>query len=196
VKGKEQPNKRRAISKGTRFSIFSRDGYQCRYCGRQSDVVELVIDHVIPVVQGGTNDHENLITACQECNAGKAAKTPTQSAPSETDRLRLAQEMREQESAAQAVARAAAARREVKQEMIDVWCDIRGTKEVDSQTIAVVTRYAEMYGPERVIEWIEIAEQRLHGKADYKLGMYISGIRRRWLEQSGFAPPSGTPESE
>lgn len=57
-----KPSKRKAISKGVRFSIFSRDQYQCRYCGRQSDVVELVIDHVIPVAQGGTNDVENLLT--------------------------------------------------------------------------------------------------------------------------------------
>lgn len=182
---KATPNKRKSISKGTRFSIFSRDGYQCRYCGRQSDDVELVIDHVIPVCQGGTNDIENLITACQECNAGKAAKTPTQSAPNETDRLRLAQEMREQESASEAVARAANARKEMHQEMVNLWCDIRGTKEADKQTISVITRYAEMYGIDRVIEWIEIANQRLRGKADYKLGMYISGIRRRWLEEGG-----------
>lgn len=180
-----KPSKRKAISKGVRFSIFSRDQYQCRYCGRQSDVVELVIDHVIPVAQGGTNDVENLLTACRDCNAGKAAKTPTQSAPNETDRLRLSQEMREQESAAEAVSRAAHARKMVRQEMVNVWCDIRGTTEADSQTISVITRYAELYGAERVINWIEIADQRLSGKADYKLGMYISGIRRKWLEQGG-----------
>lgn len=181
-----KPNQRKPISKGTRFTIFSRDGYQCRYCGRQSDVVELVIDHVIPVAQGGTNDIENLITACTDCNAGKAARTPAQSAPSETDRLRLAQEMREQESAAQAVARAAAARKQLRQEMVNVWCDIRGTEEVDARTIATITRYAELHGFERVIGWIEAAHGRLGAdKADYKLGMYISGIRRNWLEEGG-----------
>lgn len=35
--------------------------------------VRLEIDHIIPVSQGGTNDEENLTTACFDCNRGRGA---------------------------------------------------------------------------------------------------------------------------
>lgn len=33
------------------------------------------MDHVRPVAAGGTNDESNLVSACQECNISKSAKT-------------------------------------------------------------------------------------------------------------------------
>jgi hypothetical protein len=35
--------------------------------------VKLHVDHVTPVALGGTDDPTNLVTACAECNGGKAA---------------------------------------------------------------------------------------------------------------------------
>lgn len=64
---------RRTISKKRRFAIFARDGFTCRYCGRQSDRVVLVVDHVLAVAHGGTSDDANLATSCEECNSGKGA---------------------------------------------------------------------------------------------------------------------------
>lgn len=63
--------KRTQISKSLRFRIFRRDGFQCQYCGRLPPDVVLRVDHMVPVAQGGTNEEDNLITACHECNAGK-----------------------------------------------------------------------------------------------------------------------------
>ena len=31
------------------------------------------VDHIIPVVRGGSNDDSNLVTACADCNLGKGA---------------------------------------------------------------------------------------------------------------------------
>lgn len=56
-----------------RFAIFRRDGFACRYCGGMAPTAKLVVDHVVPVARGGSGHHSNLITACFECNAGKAA---------------------------------------------------------------------------------------------------------------------------
>jgi len=61
------------ISKQQRFEIFKRDSFTCRYCGRSTPDVTLQVDHVNPVANGGTNDDDNLVTSCVECNAGKAA---------------------------------------------------------------------------------------------------------------------------
>lgn len=174
--------KRKGMSKSVRFSIFARDGFTCRYCGRQSDVVALVVDHVIPVAQDGTNDPENLITACVDCNQGKGAKTPTQAAPTEADRLRLAQERNEQLRAAEAARAAIKARKEIRQEVVNLWCDIRGADAVDTSTINVIFHYVEEFGIERVAEWIEKANARFPGGSDGTIGRYVSGIRRSVLE--------------
>lgn len=54
-----------------RGQVFERDGLECAYCGATS---QLVCDHVTPLIAGGTNDLNNLITACRSCNASKGGK--------------------------------------------------------------------------------------------------------------------------
>lgn len=65
--------KRKSLSKKIRFDIFKRDEFQCQYCGISPPNVVLEIDHIRPVSNGGDNSEENLITACFDCNRGKAA---------------------------------------------------------------------------------------------------------------------------
>ncbi|MGD0779382.1 MAG: HNH endonuclease [Dehalococcoidales bacterium] len=65
---------RKAISERTRYEVFSRDDFKCQGCGRGiDDGVKLVVDHMLPVDWGGTNDISNLQTLCHECNQGKQA---------------------------------------------------------------------------------------------------------------------------
>jgi HNH endonuclease len=66
---------RKPISQKLRFEVFKRDAFQCQYCGASAPDVLLHVDHLHPVVAGGTNDILNLITSCVECNFGKG-KTP------------------------------------------------------------------------------------------------------------------------
>jgi 5-methylcytosine-specific restriction endonuclease McrA len=47
-------------------------GEICAYCGERATHV----DHVIPVSQGGGDEIENLVAACQGCNSHKHARTP------------------------------------------------------------------------------------------------------------------------
>lgn len=63
--------RRKAISKKTRFEVFKRDKFTCQYCGRMSPDVILEVDHIKPVAEGGKNGMLNLITACRDCNRGK-----------------------------------------------------------------------------------------------------------------------------
>jgi len=57
-----------------RFEILKRDNFKCQYCGRnvKEDGVKLQIDHIQPKNKGGTDNPENLITSCFECNLGKS----------------------------------------------------------------------------------------------------------------------------
>ena len=58
----------------TRKNIFQRDQSCCKYCGQSN--TKLSIDHVIPRSRGGTDNWENVITACLQCNVRKGNRTP------------------------------------------------------------------------------------------------------------------------
>ena len=60
---------RGGVSQRLRYEVLQ-VGY-CQKCGRRPPEVELVVDHIIPLNLGGTNDRENLQALCEECNAGK-----------------------------------------------------------------------------------------------------------------------------
>lgn len=92
------PGKRRGLSKKLRFEVFKRDSFRCQYCGGAAPDVLLRVDHIKPVKDGGTNQITNLITACEDCNQGKGARTlDDQSALSKQRRqLEALNERREQ----------------------------------------------------------------------------------------------------
>lgn len=64
---------RKPVGKKLRFEVFKRDSFTCQYCGKKSPDVTLNVDHIDPVVKGGTNNIMNLITSCFDCNSGKKA---------------------------------------------------------------------------------------------------------------------------
>lgn len=66
--------KRKGISKKVRFEIFKRDGFSCQYCGATPPKVILHVDHIVAVAEGGGNEMDNLVTACEPCNLGKGAR--------------------------------------------------------------------------------------------------------------------------
>ena len=47
----------------------------CAYCGEKVGQAKLVMDHVIPMLKGGSNSIENITPACKLCNRKKAAKS-------------------------------------------------------------------------------------------------------------------------
>lgn len=61
-----------SISVRTRFEVFKRDHFTCVYCGRRPPDVLLEADHLVPRAAGGSDDIDNLVTACWDCNHGKA----------------------------------------------------------------------------------------------------------------------------
>ena len=65
---------RRIISKEIRRKVFQRDDFTCQYCGRKGTADTLHLDHIMPRALGGTNDMDNLVTACPECNIRKGAQ--------------------------------------------------------------------------------------------------------------------------
>ena len=58
----------------SRKNIFQRDNNSCQYCGQKNK--KLSIDHVFPRSRGGTDNWENVTTACLRCNVQKGNRTP------------------------------------------------------------------------------------------------------------------------
>ena len=54
--------------------VFKRDRGRCAYCGAPAEH----LDHVVPICQGGTNNLDNLVAACANCNLSKGGRTPEQ----------------------------------------------------------------------------------------------------------------------
>jgi 5-methylcytosine-specific restriction endonuclease McrA len=57
--------------KAQRKRVLQRDSYTCAYCGQEATQV----DHIIPRVDGGTHDMDNLIAACAKCNGLKGSRS-------------------------------------------------------------------------------------------------------------------------
>ncbi len=49
---------------------------RCHYCGRSTPPRELTMDHVVPIVRGGTSEKGNVVPCCKECNSRKRDLLP------------------------------------------------------------------------------------------------------------------------
>jgi 5-methylcytosine-specific restriction endonuclease McrA len=70
------PRNRKAS--GPRFSrqnVYLRDGFRCQYCNWTGSLLNLTMDHLIPLARGGKTSWENIVTACKACNLRKGART-------------------------------------------------------------------------------------------------------------------------
>ena len=56
-----------------RENVLERDGYTCQYCGKSD--AKLECDHIFPSSRGGSDNYDNLTTACSDCNQSKRDKT-------------------------------------------------------------------------------------------------------------------------
>ena len=63
-------------AKDKRLAIYLRDGCECAYCGEVViPGVNATLDHLLACELGGTNEEQNLVTACLSCNSAKQALT-------------------------------------------------------------------------------------------------------------------------
>lgn len=67
---------RSPISPRIRARVMERDGFRCRRCGAGPNDDRLVLDHIMPVALGGSDDESNLQTLCETCNLGKSDALP------------------------------------------------------------------------------------------------------------------------
>lgn len=56
----------RQIEQGISWRVFKRDGYACRYCGK--DDLPLTVDHLVCWEEGGPSIEANLLSSCRRDN--------------------------------------------------------------------------------------------------------------------------------
>jgi hypothetical protein len=63
---------------GRRLMVLARDRNTCVYCTAALSEENSVLDHLVPVAQGGTNRKHNLVAACEVCNRRRGESNPVQ----------------------------------------------------------------------------------------------------------------------
>jgi hypothetical protein len=71
-----------------RRELLERDRWLCRYCGSAVTTETATLDHIVPVSRGGSDEPENLATACLTCNSIKSGRSYEDAAPQLLEALR------------------------------------------------------------------------------------------------------------
>ena len=181
---------RKAVKKSVRFATFERDDYKCRYCGKQPPAVTLVIDHIVPVSRGGTNNIDNLAVSCEDCNNGKGAVELETSCPSNT--LGDAQCEREQIRDSQHLQNMVEARANARNALVSHMKEMFGKEEILRDSIAFMVSISNQYGPSVALSWLDRAASKHATDAEgadieVECMKYVGGCARITRERGGKA---------
>lgn len=157
---------RKPLSKRTRFDIFKRDSFTCQYCGNHPPSTTLEVDHIVPVAMGGLNDADNLVTACFDCNRGKAAKSLDVVPQSLADK---AKETAEREAQLQGYTEILDAKRERLE--AEVWRVVEhwtGEDSTRQDVFNAIKRFIERIGVHEVLDAVDLTlAARLRGRREF-----------------------------
>ena len=70
-----QPTKRVTFPDNIKKGLAQFQEYRCMFCGARRKLPNLQIDHITPVVRGGSNETQNLQLLCAPCNQRKGMQT-------------------------------------------------------------------------------------------------------------------------
>lgn len=168
-------SERVGISKKLRFDVFKRDGFACMYCGAHPPAVLLEVDHIHPVAEGGTNDIDNLVTACENCNRGKGAALLTNVPQSLAEKAEMVAEREAQLAAYYEILKGAKDRRDHEMwEIAEIFMERWGEKSMLRSDLSSISMFLKRLDFFEVQEAMEIATS----KASYKSGCfrYFAGV--------------------
>lgn len=63
------------MNKSLREKVHAKYNRKCGYCGRDIQYKEMQVDHIHPRCAGGTNEPNNLMPTCRQCNHYKRDST-------------------------------------------------------------------------------------------------------------------------
>lgn len=74
ARGIDPDKRRRSLPSWLREAIITRDGLVCGLCGGDVELGDVHIDHIKPVIQGGTDNPNNLQVSHSKCNIRKGGR--------------------------------------------------------------------------------------------------------------------------
>jgi len=172
-----------SIRPSVRFDVFKRDSFTCAYCGRRSPDVTLEVDHIIPVAEGGSDDPENLITACWDCNRGKGTtplEVEPQAIPDLEERAELVRERERQlRIYHEAKAEEATRRKEQLAVVYEHWFTAAEVDEMPRGCMpytSTLRKYIDLLGPDEVMDAMQIAWDHADGWIKPSTARYFVGV--------------------
>lgn len=168
------------LSKRTRFAVFKRDLFRCQYCGATPPDVVLEVDHIEPRAEGGSDDETNLVTACFDCNRGKAAIPLTVIPESLAERAERIAEAEAQLAGYRAIMTQQRERKEA-----DVWEVIEtlyGETSTTHERFRSVERFLERLPLEEVLEAAKITRANMSRYGAARQFKYFCAVCWRKLE--------------
>ena len=175
---------RQAVSKKTRFDVFKRDGFTCAYCGATPPSVILECDHIHPVAEGGSNDADNLVTACEACNRGKGARLLSDVPRSLAEKACEVEEREAQIAGYEAIMREKRARidREAQDVLNDI-CDRFNRDSIPNVDFLSIKRFIARIGVTPTLEAVDIAHVKFR-RSYRSMFKYFCGVCWRKIRQA------------
>ena len=172
------------ISKKLRFDIFKRDGFKCQYCGTApSEEVILEVDHIRPVVDGGGNEIDNLVTACSDCNRGKGSALLSNVPQSLEEKAEL---VREQEAQIRAYYEILEAKKTRKDEEVwsiaDIFMECFSDTDIQRSRLSSIKMFLGILDYFEVLEAMEIAVDRMYTRN--RAWSYFCGVCWRKIKNA------------
>ncbi len=184
-----------SIRPSVRFDVFKRDDFTCSYCGRRPPVVTLEVDHIIPRVEGGSDERENLTTSCFDCNRGKGG-VPLDATPRglADDIEARAASIRERELQLRLLHQAQAERRARLDEQFDMvwdhWFAIWGAETLPHYYVpweSTLRSYIDSLGPDEVMDAMDVARGRFRNLTTNAVRYFVGVCRRKLSDLEGDA---------
>lgn len=178
--------KRQSTGKRLRFEVFKRDYFTCRYCGAQPPDVVLVLDHVLAVANGGVTTLDNLVTSCEPCNQGKAAKALGDASPrvdADLQTLEAQQEIAEMRRYQLVLREREQALQELIFSLQEHWCNTTGLDWYP--TDALIRQLLNKYSPDVVGEGLQDVGGKLASGylKEWKWSRYLWAVCRNLAQE-------------
>lgn len=187
-----------AFSKGTRFEIFKRDGFQCQYCGSTPPLVTLEADHIDPQANGGSDEIDNGITSCMDCNRGKGAKLLSVVPMPFSEKMKLQEERAAQIEAYTEMQLSLRRKREEVVSLIGrYWYNKLQQKqnefEFGEERARSIRMFLDRLVLPDILDSIDVAHNKFHWSStdsDYKMWRYFCGVCWRKIRQANGEEPA------
>lgn len=116
-----------SVGKRVRFKVFKRDRFTCQYCGRKPPDAALNCDHILASSLGGSDELDNLITSCWDCNSGKSDKPLERiAAPINFNIEEQTEKLEQIRAYADQLAKESEYWKECEEIVIERWCTLEG----------------------------------------------------------------------